>query len=125
MAANKCMVSVLGSTGSIGTNTLDVIARHPDHFGVYALAANSSVDAILEQCLAYEPRYAVMMDSAAAELLQARLPATCITEVLQGEQGLSSVVTADEVDTVMAAIVGAEKPCCWPTRNPWSWVDTC
>ena len=88
-------------------NTLDVIARHPDRFRVYALAANSSVDTLLEQCLAFEPRYAVMMVEAAAESLRQQLPASSATEVLHGEDALSRVVTAPEVDTVMAAIVGA------------------
>lgn len=101
------MISVLGSTGSIGVNTLDVIARHPLDFGVYALAANSSVDTMLAQCQAFEPRYAVMMEEAAAELLRQRLPASSPTQVLQGEGGLSAVVTAPQVDAVMAAIVGA------------------
>jgi 1-deoxy-D-xylulose-5-phosphate reductoisomerase len=101
------MVSVLGSTGSIGVNTLDVVARHPDRFGVYALAANSSVAAMQAQCLAFRPRYAVMVDEAAAEALRGLLPAECGTEVLQGEAGLAHIVTAPEVDTVMAAIVGA------------------
>jgi len=107
MQAGRRMVSVLGSTGSIGVNTLDVIGRHPDRFGVYALAAHSSVAAMLAQCLAFEPRYAVMTDEAAADALRAQLPAACGTEVLQGEAGLTRVVTAAEVDTVMAAIVGA------------------
>ena len=101
------MVSVLGSTGSIGVNTLDVIARHPDRFAVYGLAANSSVAALLAQCLAFRPRYAVLMDEAAAESLRAQLPPDSGTEVLQGEAGLAHIVTAAEVDTVMAAIVGA------------------
>ena len=107
MAGDQRMVSVLGSTGSIGVKTLDVIARHPDRFRVYALAANSSVDTLLEQCLAFEPRYAVMMVEAAAESLRQQLPASSATEVLHGEDALSRVVTAPEVDTVMAAIVGA------------------
>jgi 1-deoxy-D-xylulose-5-phosphate reductoisomerase len=107
VAGDQRMVSVLGSTGSIGVNTLDVIARHPDRFRVYALAANSSVDTLLEQCLAFEPRYAVMMVEAAAESLRQQLPASSATEVLHGEDALSRVVTAPEVDTVMAAIVGA------------------
>ena len=107
VASSKRRVSVLGSTGSIGVNTLDVIARHPDRFELYALAANSSVDAMLAQCLAFRPRYAVMMNEAAADALQAQMPDDCATEVLQGEAGLFQVVTADEVDTVMAAIVGA------------------
>ena len=107
MANVKRRVSVLGSTGSIGVNTLDVIARHPSRFEVYALAANSSVDAMLAQCLAFAPRYAVMMDEAAATLLRQRLPAESATEVKHGESGLADVVTAPEVDVVMAAIVGA------------------
>ncbi len=101
------MVSVLGSTGSIGVNTLDVISRHPDRFVVYGLAANASVTTMLAQCLAVQPRYAVMMDEAAADTLRTQLPADCETQVLQGEAGLSHIVTAPEVDTVMAAIVGA------------------
>ncbi len=105
--SSRRVVSVLGSTGSIGTSTLDVIARHPDRFEVYALAAHSSVEVMLEQCRAYAPRYAVMMDEAAATLLQKRLPDDLDTEVLQGEGGLAAVVTAPQVDVVMAAIVGA------------------
>jgi 1-deoxy-D-xylulose-5-phosphate reductoisomerase len=100
-------VSVLGSTGSIGVSTLDVVARHPERFAVYALAANLSVDSMLEQCLAFSPRYAVMMDEAAATLLRERLPTEAGTEVLSGEEGLYDIVTATEVDVVMAAIVGA------------------
>ena len=86
MANIKRRVSVLGSTGSIGINTLDVIAQHPSRFEVYALAANSSVDAMLAQCLAFAPRYAVMMDEAAATLLQQQLPSECATEVKHGER---------------------------------------
>lgn len=100
-------VSVLGSTGSIGVNTLDVIARHPNDFQVFALAANSSVEAMLAQCLAHQPRYAVMMDEAAAQQLRDRLPQNTAVQVLQGEAGLTHIVTAPEVDSVMAAIVGA------------------
>jgi len=107
MQSARRMVSVLGSTGSIGVNTLDVIARHPERFAVYGLAANSSVAALLAQCLAFRPRYAVLMDEAAAESLRAQLPPDSGTEVLQGEAGLAHIVTAAEVDTVMAAIVGA------------------
>ncbi|RLQ23708.1 1-deoxy-D-xylulose-5-phosphate reductoisomerase [Seongchinamella sediminis] len=101
------LVSVLGSTGSIGVSTLDVIARHPARFAVYALAANRSVQAMLAQCLEFQPRYAVMMDETAAQQLRERLPVECATEVLQGESGLTRVASAPEVDSVMAAIVGA------------------
>ncbi|NQX89642.1 MAG: 1-deoxy-D-xylulose-5-phosphate reductoisomerase [Halioglobus sp.] len=107
MAANRRLVSVLGCTGSIGVSTLDVIGRHSDRFGVYALTAHSSVDALLAQCRTFQPRYAVMVDEAAATQLRERLPPALDTTVLQGESGLVQVVTASEVDVVMAAIVGA------------------
>ncbi len=99
-------VTVLGSTGSIGLSTLDVLARHPESFEIYALTANSSVDTLLEQALAHRPRYLVLRDEASAEDLQRRLRAAgCDSQVLCGESGLCQV--AAEADTVMAAIVGA------------------
>ncbi len=101
------MITVLGSTGSIGVSTLDVIARHPEQLRVYALAAHSSVDAMLAQCIAHRPRFAVMVAAQAAESLRERLPGDLPTEVLQGEEGLAQVATASQVDVVMAAIVGA------------------
>jgi 1-deoxy-D-xylulose-5-phosphate reductoisomerase len=107
MSSTPKRVSVFGSTGSIGVSTLDVIGRHPESFEVFALAARSSVEAMLAQCQSFAPRFAVMMDEDAAESLRKQLPAGCPTEVLQGEAGLSRVATAPEVDTVMAAIVGA------------------
>ena len=104
----KQQVTVLGSTGSIGVNTLDVIARHPDSFAVFALTAQRSVAALRDQCLAHAPRYAVMTDEAAAEALHRELAdAGAATEVLQGAAGLERVATAAEVDAVMAAIVGS------------------
>ena len=84
----------MGSTGSIGVSTLDVIARHPGGFAVYALAANRSVEAMLAQCLQHQPQFAVMMDEAAAQLLSDQLPTDSQTQVLQGEAGLTQVVTA-------------------------------
>ncbi len=107
MATGRRLVSVLGSTGSIGVSTLDVIGRHPERFGVYALTAQSSVDTMLDQCRAFAPRYAVMTEEAAATRLREGLPGDSATEVLYGEAGLSQVVSAAEVDVVMAAIVGA------------------
>lgn len=107
MALAPRQVSVLGSTGSIGASTLDVIARHPSDFSVYALAANRSVAAMLEQCLAFHPRYAVMMDERSAMQLRDQLPAGSATEVLHGADALCRVASAAEVDSVMAAIVGA------------------
>lgn len=99
-------VTILGSTGSIGVSTLDVLARHPERFELLALTANNSVDALFEQVLAHAPRYAVMRDPGAAQRLRERLrDAASNTEVLDGEQGLCDV--AAQADTVMAAIVGA------------------
>jgi len=100
-------VTVLGATGSIGVSTLDVIARHPDRYRVFALAANRSVAGLLAQCLIHRPRYAVMADADAAEQLSAQIPAELGTEVLSGEDSLARVASAPEVDAVMAAIVGA------------------
>lgn len=101
-------VTVLGSTGSIGVSTLDVIARHPAEFEVFALAANSRVEPLVQQVLATQPRYAVMRDEQAAEQLRSRLrDLGSDTEVLAGESGLVTVSSHPQADYVMAAIVGA------------------
>jgi 1-deoxy-D-xylulose-5-phosphate reductoisomerase len=107
VSINKRMISVLGSTGSIGVSTLDVIAQHPERFGVFGLAANSSVDAMLEQCYTHQPVFAVMMSEVAAQELQTRMPKALGTIVLHGEEALVKIVTDPEVDSVMAAIVGS------------------
>ncbi len=102
------LLTVLGSTGSIGVSTLDVVARHPQRFGVYALTANTQVDTLLQQCLDVEPVFAVMRDEACAEQLQQRLSAAgSATRVLAGEEGLEQVAAAPEAPVVMAAIVGS------------------
>jgi 1-deoxy-D-xylulose-5-phosphate reductoisomerase len=101
-------VTLLGSTGSIGTSTLDVIRRHPGRFRLFALAANSSVDSLLEQILEFRPEHAVLVDAGAADALRARLAgAGLATQVHHGEAALDAVAGAPEVDAVMAAIVGA------------------
>lgn len=100
-------VTILGATGSIGINTLDVIRRHPDRFSVYALTANSSVDDMVRLCLEFRPQIAVMADNVAAERLRAELLPLCDIEILAGEAGLQQVAQAPDADTVMAAIVGA------------------
>jgi len=101
-------ISILGSTGSIGTNTLDVLSRHPDEFEVFALSAMSRVDELLAQVLQWKPRYAVMPDAAKAAQLRAALREQgSRTEVLAGEAALSDIAAHPEVDMVMAAIVGA------------------
>jgi len=101
-------VAVLGSTGSIGLSTLDVLERHRERYRVVALAANSSVTRLLEQCLAHRPRFAVAVDATAAETLARALrDAGSATEVLQGPRALAEVAAHEEVQVVMAAIVGA------------------
>jgi 1-deoxy-D-xylulose-5-phosphate reductoisomerase len=102
------LVTVLGSTGSVGSNTLDVMARHPDRFQAFALTAATQVDALLAQCQRFLPRYAVMASETHAAQLQSRLRALGLpVEVLAGPQALCDVSAAPEVQTVMAAIVGA------------------
>ena len=101
-------ITILGSTGSIGVNTLDVISRHSDSFKVVALTANHQVDRLFQQCEQFRPAYAVMADDAAAEQLAARIRHTDLpTEVLAGSEGLIKVSELAEVEQVMAAIVGA------------------
>ena len=101
-------VTILGSTGSIGVNTLDVLQRHPDHFRVVALTAHQDVETLLQQCLSCEPEYAVMADPKAADRLRGRLRAAGRpVEVLAGGEGLEQVAALPEVAYVMAAIVGA------------------
>jgi 1-deoxy-D-xylulose-5-phosphate reductoisomerase len=110
----KQSLVVLGSTGSIGVNTLDVVARHPGRFEVFCLTANSRADELFAQCLRFKPRYAVLPSPAAAAALRGRLrEASLTTEVLEGEQALSDMASHPEVDAVMAAIVGAAglRPC--------------
>ena len=102
----KAHVTVLGATGSIGTSTLDVLARHPEKYGVFALSASRSVEAMLKLCLEHKPRFAVMADSAAAEKLQVQLDGSGI-QVLSGEEGLCQVAAHEQCDMVVAAIVGA------------------
>ncbi len=99
---------VLGSTGSIGTNTLDVVARHPDRFEVFALSGGRRVDELLAQCVQWRPRYAVMsQEEAAQRLRQGIAQAGLSTEVLSGEKALCEIASHPDVDVVMAAIVGA------------------
>jgi 1-deoxy-D-xylulose-5-phosphate reductoisomerase len=101
-------VTILGSTGTIGVNTLDVIARHPQRFRAYALTANSRIEPLLRQCLQFNPAYAVVLDADGAETLRQQLKqAGSATEVLCGPEALEKVSALPEVDTVMAAIVGA------------------
>ncbi|MEL0037181.1 MAG: 1-deoxy-D-xylulose-5-phosphate reductoisomerase, partial [Gammaproteobacteria bacterium] len=99
-------VSIIGSTGTIGVNTLDVIRAHPEQFQVFALTANTQVERLYQQCLEFKPQYAVMRDINSANRLREQLSGYDI-EVLDGSRGLDEVAGANEVDTVMCAIVGA------------------
>ena len=101
-------ITLLGATGSIGVSTLDVIARHPDKYRVFALTAHSQVDKLAAQCQQFAPQYAVVGDSQSASQLQSLLQSSgSKTEVLWGRESLSEVASDTAVDTVMAAIVGA------------------
>lgn len=101
-------VTILGSTGSIGVNTLDVVARHPSRFRVVALTANTQVDRLFEQCRQTQPDKAVMLNHEAADHLRGRLKAAGLgTQTLSGPAALAQVAALDQSDIVMAAIVGA------------------
>jgi len=101
-------ITVLGATGSIGLSTLDVIARHPDRYQVFALSGYSRIDELQALCVRHRPAFAVVPSAEAATRLRQSLAAAgCATEVLEGEAGLCQVASASEVDAVMAAIVGA------------------
>nr|AQQ74523.1 hypothetical protein [uncultured bacterium] len=101
-------VSILGATGSIGVNTLDVIARQPGRYRVVALTAHREVERLFEQCRRFGPELAVMADAAAAERLERRLrEAGLDTRVAAGEEGLRRAASIPEARCVMAAIVGA------------------
>lgn len=104
----KTRLAVLGSTGSIGANTLDVIARHPDRFEVFALSASTQVDLMLQQCRQFRPALAVMAQEAAGRALAAQIESSGLsTRVLWGAAALDTVAAHEQVDAVMASIVGA------------------
>ena len=101
-------VCVLGATGSVGTATLDVIGRHPQRFEIFALTAQRRLDELLAQCVRWRPRFAAVATAADAQTLASRLrDAKVPTEVLAGPQALCDLAAHPDVDTVMAAIVGA------------------
>ena len=101
-------IAVLGSTGSIGQSTLDVVARHPDRYRVRALAAHSRIELLEQQIRQFQPDVAAVVDPAAAETLRGRLLLDGVpTRVLEGAEAVVDLARRDDVDTVMAAIVGA------------------
>ena len=110
----KQKITILGSTGSIGKNTLDVVARHPDRYEVFALSAATQVDLMLEQCAQFKPRFAVMASAPHAQLLAEKIKQNGLpTSVLQAPGALEIIASHEEVNAVMAAIVGAAglSPC--------------
>lgn len=110
----KQRITILGSTGSIGKSTLDVLTRHPGQFGVYALTASTQVDLMLAQCVQFKPEVVVMVQEAAGRLLADKLKSEGLNiPVRWGAAALDEVACAPEVDAVMAAIVGAAglSPC--------------
>jgi 1-deoxy-D-xylulose-5-phosphate reductoisomerase len=107
MTEERQAIAVLGATGSVGTSTLDVVARHPDRFTVHVLAANRRHEELFAQCVAFRPKFAVLSDAAAAAELDRRVRSHGLeTKVLAGAAALEQVVALPEVDSVMAAIVG-------------------
>ena len=114
MTFQKQRITVLGSTGSIGVNTLDVIARHPERFEVFALSAAKQVDLMLAQCAQFKPQYAVMVSEPHARALADKVKANGLAvQVLSGQGDLDMIASHERVDAVMAAIVGAAglRPC--------------
>lgn len=101
-------ITILGSTGSIGVSTLDVIEHQQPRFKVIALTANTQVERLFEQCIKFEPEYAVMVDESAAQKLTNKIKSVGLaTKVKQGVEGLIEVASLPDVEQVMAAIVGA------------------
>ena len=110
----KQKITVLGSTGSIGTNTLDVVARHPDQYEIFALSAATQVDLLLKQCAQFTPKFAVMASAPHAQQLAEKLKQNGLqTQVLQAQDALETIASHPDVDAVMGAIVGAAglSPC--------------
>ena len=102
---NKRQIAILGSTGSIGRQTLDIISEYPDRFAPFVITANTSVDLLIQQSLKYHPRYAIVADESGYEKLRDALAGTD-TQVACGPQAIADVVTAPEIDTVVTAMVG-------------------
>ena len=108
MPLKKQRITILGSTGSVGVSTLDVIAAHPDRFEVFALSAATQTDLMLAQCARFRPHYAVMVSEPQARELAEKIKANDLpTTVLSGVDALEKIASHDQTDVVMAAIVGA------------------
>ena len=120
MTPPKKRITILGSTGSVGGNTLDVISRHANRFDVFALTASTQVELMGKQCVQFEPVYAVMASEAHGKVLEGRLrDLGCKTRVLWGTDAIEMTASHERVDMVMAAIVGAAglAPCLAAARS--------
>ena len=120
MTIQKQRITILGSTGSVGVSTLDVIARHPERFEVFALSAATQVELMLAQCARFKPRYAVMVNEPQARLLAEKIKVNSLpVQVLWAHDALEMIASHELVDTVMAAIVGAAglPPCMAAARS--------
>ena len=116
----KQKVVILGSTGSIGVNTLDVMGMHPDLFEVFALTASTRLDELFAQCVQHKPKFAVMADAECGRMLKRRCASAGLkVEVLWGAKAIADMASHPDVDTVMAAIVGAAglTPCMEAARS--------
>ena len=108
MTTRKQRITVLGSTGSVGVNTLDVIGMHPEKFEVFALSASTQTELLLAQCTKFLPRFAVMADDSQAAILSQKIKLKGLkTEVIRAQAALETIASHPDVDAVMAAIVGA------------------
>ena len=100
-------IAILGSTGSIGRSTLDVVARHPDRYRIVALAARRQIDVLFDQCVAHRPQLVAVVEEGAAAILRDRLAAAGVDcDVVHGVAGLEAAARIEEASTVMAAVVG-------------------
>lgn len=99
-------ISILGSTGSIGTQTLDVVRKNKDKFEVVAISANSSINLLLEQITEFKPKYVAVYDEDSAKALKNMIPSDIDIKVLSGMEGLVQISSLDEIDVLLTAIVG-------------------
>ena len=99
-------ISILGSTGSIGKQTLDVVRQHSDKFEVVAISANSSVELLLAQIKEFKPKYVAVYDEVSALKLKSMIPSDINIEVLSGMEGLKAIAALNEIDVLLTAIVG-------------------
>ena len=125
-------IIILGSTGSIGTNTLDIVRRFPDEFRVVGLTGGNNIDRLEDQIRAFNPHAVAVSTESSAALLRARCAGLPV-EIMSGEDGFTHVAALPDAELVISAIVGAAglvptlaairsgNISRWPIKNPWSW----